>query len=68
MGAVSHTRRKRGTTARRWTDDEIRAAVNRATGGRKISFPAYRLLRRELDPDLFPSHNTVASRCPDLFS
>jgi len=64
---VSHVRRTEGSKSRRWTDPEIRAAVMRATDGKPITRHAYRLLRRGLNPQEFPSHNTAFERCPDLF-
>ena len=68
LANVSHVRRTAGSKARRWTDPEIEAAVLSAGGGRKITRHAYKLLRRDLDPNLYPSHNTVFARRPDLFA
>lgn len=68
LQSVSHVRRVAGSKARRWTDPEIEAAVLSVGGGRKISRHAYKLARRNLDPNLYPSHNTVFARRPDLFS
>ena len=68
LANVSHVRRTAGSKARRWTDPEIEAAVLSASGGRKITRHAYKLIRRNLDPMLYPSHNTVYARRPDLFS
>lgn len=67
MSAVSHTARKSGSRSRRWTDEEIRRAVLSVSGGKPISRMAYKLARRDLDPDRYPTHNTVYARCPDLF-
>ena len=39
-----------------------------ATGGRKITRHAYKVLRAGLDPNSCPSHNTVFARRPDLFA
>jgi hypothetical protein len=67
IAAVSHTRRVEGSKSRRWSDPEIRRAVLSISGGQPISRMAYKLARRDLDPNLYPSHNTVYARCPDLF-
>lgn len=68
LANVSHVRRSQGSKARRWTDAEIEAAVLTVSGGGPISRHAYKVKRRSLDPNEYPSHNTVFARRPDLFT
>ena len=58
----------RGTTARRWTEADIRKAVSRVSGGVPITPSAYIEARKKLDPNRYPSYDTVKNRCPDLIA
>lgn len=64
---VRSTPMQKGDRTRRWTDDEIRSAVKKLTRGRKVSRGAYKALRAQKGT-AYPHPDTVATRCPELFT
>jgi len=68
LNSTSHVRRVPASKSRRWTEADIRRAVRSLMGGGSFSRYAYKAKRRDEDPNLYPSHNTVLARCPDLFN